>query len=171
MQACPNLLLVATGRQHVSRVAASDSVPMDKHTSSLPGSIASKTPMSTTVAATDLRKKYRRLRKQSHSPESFSRSSFAFASCALCSIDGEIDSKVCIRALSADHASTRDQPEALINLLIVINSTYSTLSTMPSTLVACTLAASRLDKPLTQPHGAGQGTCRRTDCGLSAQQV
>ena len=27
------------GRQRVSRAAASDSVPMDKHTSSLPGSI------------------------------------------------------------------------------------------------------------------------------------
>ena len=111
MQACPDLLPVTTGRQRVSRAAASDSVPMDKH--SLPGSTASKTPMSTTMAATALRKKYRRLRQQSHSPEPFSRSSFAFASCAQCSIDGDIDSTVCIRALSADHASARYQPETL----------------------------------------------------------
>ena len=72
MQACPDLLPVTTGRQRVSRVAASDSVPMDKHTSSLPGSIVSKAPMSATVAATALRKKYRRLRQQSHSPEPLS---------------------------------------------------------------------------------------------------
>ena len=86
---------------------------MDKHTSSLHGSIVSKAPMSTTVAATALRKKYRRLRQQSHSPEPLSRSIFAFASCALCIIDGDIDSKVCIRALSANRASARDQPDTL----------------------------------------------------------
>ena len=88
-------------------------MPMDKHTSSLPGSIASKTPMSTTLAATALRKKYRRLRQQSLSLEPFSRPICVFASCALCSIDGDIDSTVCICELSADNACAHDQPETL----------------------------------------------------------
>ena len=113
MQACPDLFPVTTGRQRVSRAAASDLVPMYKHTSSLPGSTASKTLMSTTVAATALCKKYRRLRQQSHSPELFSRSIYAFTLCALCCIDGDIVSTVCTRALSAYYAGARDQPETL----------------------------------------------------------
>ena len=86
-------------------------MPMDKHASSLP---ASKTPMSTTVAATALRKKYRRLRQQSHSLEPFSRS--AFASCTQCSIDSVIGNTVCTRALSACAMSQLDKP--LIILIV-----------------------------------------------------